>query len=371
MTDPRPLPAGCVRRCPGCAHRHLSLAQSAARKHDWLAQRLADWADRLQPVVAVDEATRWHYRDRVCLKAQWRGDGWQIGMNLDDEVLAIPDCPVHSARVRDTLHALLAHLPPGENFPLAYVAQSGAQLTLVLKTRDLPPPDWLAGSLASDLEAAGVEGLWLHLHPSVGRKIFNKPGWHLLWGEPRSRDAEGLYYGPVGFQQLIPALYRRALDQARDFLAPGPDTQVVDLYSGGGTTLRRWHAAGADCIGVELGAQSCECAALNVPQAVTLRGKCEHRLPQLNAWMNEKRRKNKIRLLYLNPPRTGLEAQVREWITAEYKPARIAYLSCSAGTLYRDLQALTKVGYRVEALSPYDFFPNTWHVETLALLHLW
>ena len=59
---------------------------------------------------------------------------------------------------------------------------------------------------------------------------------------------------------------------------------------------------------------------------------------------------------------------MRDWAAMEFRPERMAYLSCSAGTLSRDLAALTAAGYTVEALTPYDFFPQTRHVEILALL---
>jgi len=49
---------------------------------------------------------------------------------------------------------------------------------------------------------------------------------------------------------------------------------------------------------------------------------------------------------------------------------RLAYLSCSAGTLARDLSVLEAAGYRVTGIEPYDFFPLTHHVETLARLDL-
>ncbi len=57
-----------------------------------------------------------------------------------------------------------------------------------------------------------------------------------------------------------------------------------------------------------------------------------------------------------------------EWISGEFRPQRLAYLSCSAGTLARDLALLTTSGYRVVEIAPYDFFPQTYHVETLCLL---
>ena len=70
----------------------------------------------------------------------------------------------------------------------------------------------------------------------------------------------------------------------------------------------------------------------------------------------------------MNPPRSGLEVEVASALAAELRPDRVAYLSCSAGTLARDLAAFEAAGYEVSGIRPYDFFPNTHHVEALALL---
>jgi tRNA/tmRNA/rRNA uracil-C5-methylase (TrmA/RlmC/RlmD family) len=74
------------------------------------------------------------------------------------------------------------------------------------------------------------------------------------------------------------------------------------------------------------------------------------------------------RVAYVNPPRSGLELEVVSALADELQPARLAYLSCSAGTLGRDLAALCDAGYAVSAILPFDFFPLTHHVEALALL---
>jgi 23S rRNA (uracil1939-C5)-methyltransferase len=70
--------------------------------------------------------------------------------------------------------------------------------------------------------------------------------------------------------------------------------------------------------------------------------------------------------LYCNPPRTGLEARLCEWIEASLSIRRIAYLSCSPQTLTRDLQRLAS--FQIKKVEAYDFFPNTHHLETLVLL---
>lgn len=363
-TTPPERPNGCIDACRGCAHRHLSPAESAAQKRHWIARKLDRWQDRVSALQAAVDI--WDYRDRVCLATAWDGK-WQFGLMADRRLIPIPACPVHSPRVRETVRLLTNALPPDCDFPMVYLVQSGAQVTLVLKTATWPPTGWLSEAVKVRLAAAGVEGLWLHRFPSAGKKIFAKNEWDLLWGEPRSRDEQGLWYGPGAFQQLVPGLYRAALDEAVRFLQPGPDSAVLDLYSGAGSSLLRWRQAGARAIGVELGGEAVACARLNVPEAEILRGTCAARLPQLREW-NDRLPSALSRLAYLNPPRTGLEAPVARWLAEDYRPVRLAYLSCSAGTLRRDLETFTQSGYAVERITPYDFFPQTYHVETLVLL---
>ncbi|NDC36320.1 MAG: hypothetical protein EBZ51_13335 [Synechococcaceae bacterium WB9_2_112] len=70
----------------------------------------------------------------------------------------------------------------------------------------------------------------------------------------------------------------------------------------------------------------------------------------------------------VDPPRKGLESAVRQALI-DLPVARLLYLSCDPATLARDLGVLSSNGpYRLESLQPFDFFPNTSHVETLAVL---
>ena len=360
------LADGCVERCPACAHRAFSAKESGARKEDWLRIALEPWQERFTPIMTVSESARWGYRDKLCLTAAWADSGWCFGMMARGELIAIPRCPIHSQRARLVLQLLATALPPSSMFPLSFYVQAGAQATLVLKSARFPSVDWLNDAVSRDLSAAGIEGLWLHLYPSAGRRVFAKNGWHLLYGRPRSIDAGGLGYGPTAFQQLLPALYQCSLDEAEAFLAPAGDDMVIDLYCGLGATLVRWTDRGACVFGVELSGEAVDCARENAPKAQVLRGACRDRIPQLDNSLNSNRAAN--RLLYANPPRTGLEPEILNWIITVYQPLRIAYLSCSAGTLRRDLTLLDRAGYRVERITPYDFFPQTYHVETLALL---
>jgi len=132
--------------------------------------------------------------------------------------------------------------------------------------------------------------------------------------------------------------------------------------------MKYWTEQEAETIGVELGGEAVTCVALNVPESIILRGKCEERIPQLNAWANETRGKEKKIVLYANPPRTGIDHLTLDWIMHRLKPERMAYLSCSPGTLGKNLNQLSAAGYEPVRIVPMDFFPLTRHVETLVLI---
>ena len=72
--------------------------------------------------------------------------------------------------------------------------------------------------------------------------------------------------------------------------------------------------------------------------------------------------------LLVDPPRKGLTPEVMDAIL-QAPPRRLAYISCNPATLARDLGRLTsEAGYRLRPVQPVDFFPQTSHVECVALL---
>ncbi|HUW05490.1 MAG TPA: hypothetical protein VMW01_04450 [Williamwhitmania sp.] len=362
------IPAGCVEQCRGCKHREWSEEESLQQKYNFLAARLAPWSSVLQPVVSVHGAARWGYRSKVTLSAAYLNSSWLLGMLSRDELIPIPNCPVHAPIINSVASILSAVMPPAEELPLAFIVQSASQVVMVVRARQVPDCSWLTPLVETELRSVGVEGLWLHCNFAAGKRMFEKTPLMLLFGQPRSQDEMELWYGPGAFQQLIPSLYHQSLAEAARFLAPDVNHSVVDLYCGTGASMRQWRRLGAPVLGVELGGEAVACAGLNVPDAVVLRGACRHRVPQVDRWAMEQREKGQRLLLYVNPPRTGLEPEVLSWIVDKGRPDRLAYLSCSAGTLAKNLSVLAEHGYRVEQLVPFDFFPQTIHVECLALL---
>lgn len=344
------------------------MKDSLEQKLAFIKGRLSKWHDVVEPVRSVEEGKRWGYRTKTTLSARFNGEVWEFGMWNRDEFIPIPGCTVHSPNLNNTLNLFSKSLPGDHSFKLAYLVISGAQVVLVIKSKQEPSAQWLSKHTIQQLSSLGVEGIWYHMNPSTGRRIFEKPGWKKLWGNARSTDSNGLLYGPAAFQQLIPELYNSSLSEAERFLNPNPNTAVVDLYCGTGNSMVRWVKKGASVLGVELGGDAVECAKANVPDALILRGACRQRIPQIAEWVSNNRELGRDILLYANPPRTGLEIEVLDWIATQGLPLRMAYLSCSPGTLSKNLETLCNNGYRVVRCIPFDFFPQTHHVETLALL---
>ena len=323
----------CSPLCRTCPQKDFSQEQSREQKESWLQKALSPWAQKIKPLRTSSK--RWGYRNKVCLRAQYE-EGWKLGMTQNDEVLEIPTCPIHTEEINQFAGEFKKILPPYEHFPLAYIHIAQKQITLIIKDKKKPEIGFL-NFIFPLLEKLGFEGLWLHLNPVCGMNVFMGKNWELIWGKPRSQDVAGLTYGPASFSQLIPELHKESLEKAFHFFKLKTNEKMIDLYSGNGSSLKKWNEAQAQILGIEIVGEAIECAKINVPEATVLRGLAKDRIPQMEEFIQ-----NNSFSLYANPPRTGLEPEVVEWLKT-HPPKKMAYLSCSAGTLRRDLEKLSDV----------------------------
>jgi len=378
---------GCEARCPGCSHRKLSQTESLSAKQEWLGHKLVKWASVLQPLQELPDQYRLGYREKSCLHAHWNGTTWDFGFwirvgRFDYELVPIPNCPVHSVRVHEAIRVCSEILPtlfndPSRNFPIAFLAVSGALVTIVVKAplaQSAQMISVLTGEFTKKLDEAGFAGLYLNFNPSAGNRVFAARAWKHVWGKEfgeLSLDSGLFQYGPSSFVQVLAETHRQSIRDTEEFLSLRTGMAVVDLCSGVGVTLSVWRKAGAQVLGVELSGEAVTCAKLNLGGEFCLRGKASDRIPQVNSWLDSV--ENDF-VLYVNPPRLGLEHEVLVWLTVRAKRGegakKIAYLSCNAITQARDLSELENAGYAVTRIIPYDFFPQTHHVETLATLEL-
>jgi 23S rRNA (uracil1939-C5)-methyltransferase len=162
----------------------------------------------------------------------------------------------------------------------------------------------------------------------------------------------------TNYRQML-VLYRTALDM----LDARPDENVLDLYAGIGTisVAVAQHAASVTALeenphAVQLGRLN---ARINSARVGYLHGKVEEVLRQV--------RLGRHQAVVLDPPRAGCEpAALAELI--RLGPQRIVYVSCEPSTHVRDLAGLVRGGYRVRRAAIVDMFPQTYHIESVALL---
>jgi 23S rRNA (uracil1939-C5)-methyltransferase len=154
-------------------------------------------------------------------------------------------------------------------------------------------------------------------------------------------------------------LYETTLEMLGDVSAG----RVLDLYAGIGTisvAIAR-HATGVTSIeenprAVQLGRLN---ARINSAKVEYLPGKVETALRQVRLGQHA--------AAVLDPPRAGCEPAALAEIL-RLGPERLIYISCEPSTHARDLIALVRGGYRVRRAAIVDMFPQTYHIESVALL---
>jgi len=136
----------------------------------------------------------------------------------------------------------------------------------------------------------------------------------------------------------------------------GAGASAVDAYCGVGVYGRALARLGWRVTGVEWDAEACAAAAHEAPGGFhVVEGPVEVHLSELLP----------ADLVVLNPPRTGLEESVPEALN-DRPPGRVVYVSCDPATLARDARRL-QPRFRLASLRCFDLFPQTAHVETVAV----
>jgi 23S rRNA (uracil1939-C5)-methyltransferase len=143
-----------------------------------------------------------------------------------------------------------------------------------------------------------------------------------------------------------------------------PRGELLDLYAGAGlfglpfAALGRGHVVAVE--GDRQGAEDLAANAAAVGTAVRVVASAveDHlsRAPAAGA----------VTIL-VDPPRTGMSREAARMIAAARAP-RVVYVSCDVATLARDVRRLVDAGYRLSHLEAFDLFPNTAHVESIAVL---
>ena len=355
--------------CGGCSLQHLAADAQLKVKQDQLLDDLARLG-KVRPleVLPALQGPSWGYRRRARLGVRYvhkKGRVLAGFRERDKPYLAdLQDCEVLVPALRSlpaALAALVETLSIREQLPQVEVSVGDDAIALVFRV--MQPPS------AADLVLLEAFGRQREL------QIFLQPGGpdtvHPLHEGPAPLSyrvdggAVSIAFRPLDFVQVNRDINERMVAAAIDALQAGPGDSVLDLFCGlGNFTLPLARRVGR-ITGVEGDAALIDGARANA--LANGIGNAQYFTENLfepaawGAWAA-----GRYDRMLLDPPRAGALAAVQRM--AAWAPQRIVYISCHPGSLARDAGILVETqGYRLLAAGVMDMFPQTTHVESIAI----
>jgi len=355
--------------CGGCALQHLGAEAQLAAKQSQLLEDLSR-IGRVSPQMVLPplRGPVWGYRRRARLGVKYVHKKGRVLAGFRERekpyLADLQHCEVLLPALRSLpqeLAALVETLSLRERVPQVEVAAGDAATALVFRVMAAPSADDL-----QRLEAFGRR---------LGVEIYLQPG-GIDSVRPLRSDAPALHYliapfgvriefGPLDFVQVNAAINTAMVGAALDALEVQPGERVLDLFCGLGNFTLPLARRAAQVVGVEgdasLVAKARANAALNGLENVALFAANLFDPASFGGWSD-----GQYERVLLDPPRAGaLEVVAR---MASWRPHRVVYISCHPGSLARDAGILVeKQGYRLTAAGVMDMFPQTTHVESIAV----
>ena len=337
--------------CGGCQLQHAAYAHQLELKRQVVEEAWARAGLRLPPdtaVLGMDEP--WRYRIRGEFEAVAGAGGWRFGFHRmrSHSVLPIDSCLIHDERIERALPAFAQaadelQLTGLQNLLLT-VEPTGRGLLWRMRFRGREPR-WPRDEFAQRVAATLPDSTLLD-------DAMTLEFWDLTF---RVRSDT---FVQTNYRQML-VLYRAALDM----LQPRPEERILDLYAGIGTISVAVARLAGSVTAIEENPHAVQLGRLNArinkARVDYVQGKVETALRGIRLGQHQ--------AVILDPPRAGCEpAALAELI--RLGPERLVYVSCEPSTHARDLVGLVRGGYRVRRAAIVDMFPQTYHIESIALL---
>lgn len=331
--------------CGGCQWQHIAYQAQLRFKAQIVADQLARIGKIADPPIrpTIPDDSGWAYRNHAQFHPTPAGGlGFQSAASND--TVGIEECPI--------LHPLLADLYTTLDLDFEGLARlslragvaTGEQMLLFEMAGDLPP------SLEIDRPVSCV------LLLADGRHA------NLIGNNHITETVAGRTYrisAPSFFQVNTPQAAQLAR-QVLEYLDLQGGETVLDAYCGVGL----FAAHLAERAGLVVGVEQSPAAVADLLENTAefdnvdiIEGPVEAVLPDLDISLDA---------AVVDPPRAGVDRFALDALAAS-RPARLVYVSCDPATLARDAGRLVRAGYRLAEAQPVDVFPQTYHVETVAL----
>jgi 23S rRNA (uracil1939-C5)-methyltransferase len=356
--------------CPGAPWQGLAYERQLEHKHrqvDDALRRIGKLDGfELEPIEPAVE--RWRYRNKLEYSFGQRDGQLALGFHMRgrwDELVDVDDCHLASERnnaARNEIRAwarrsgLPAYERRSKEGVLRNLVVREGRRTGQLQTRLITSP-------------VTLPPLPVDLHTTVERPGGGTEGTTRVIGNGRLEEQLGgltlQISGEAFFQtntEMAERLYATAVEYAR---LTGRE-RVFDLYCGTGTIGLTMARHAGEIWGLELSPEAIADAEANAE----LNGIANAQFVTANARTGTRplvERAGKPDVVVLDPPRAGLSAKIVRRVL-ECEAQRIVYVSCNPTTLAPNAAQLVDAGYRLRRVRPVDMFPQTPHIECVALL---
>ncbi len=389
--DARVSPRCDGRECRACAYRCISYRDELSIKEN--SVRMAFRKAGLHGVTVnpiVPSPRELGYRNKAQYPVSLAPDGsYRIGFFApkSHRVLEAASCPLSPEIFTPILETVRSHL--STHAVSVYDEKTGRGLirhiylrrgevsgeillTLVLTEDHLPEEDELVCTITERFP--DVVGILININTEDTNVILGE-GYRTLWGRDYLLDtlagvelslsAPAFYQVNHGAAEL---LYAKAKEEAH---LTGTEL-LLDLYSGVGSIGLSMADSVGELIGIEIVGSAVECAKENarrsgIPNAAFFTADATDTESILKIAEAERGAPIRPDVIVLDPPRKGCSESLLSFI-ATLAPSRIVYISCNPETLARDCAVLSPLGYTLGAVTPFDLFPMTGHVESVVCL---
>ena len=318
--------------CSGCQWQHIDYARQLEIKREMVVDALSIYGSLRYAEVAntLPSPNRFSYRNHARFTVGRGDENGSAGfMNADSRrFVRINECIIMDDRINEVLAYLQGRLDRMTQFSVRVGSNTGDML----------------------------------IQPLMPAEIQDVPSGRQRYTE-KVRGAK-FQVAASSFFQVNTAMLSAVVDEIVKMLELDGDDTLVDLYCGVGTFTRLLSPYVRKVIGIEESASAMEDARINcsdVDNVSFIKGKAELVATELSG------SDDTVDIAIIDPPRIGCHPQALKVLNV-LSPRRIMMVSCNPITMARDLDALCSSGFKLVSVSPADMFPQTRHVESLALL---